>query len=39
MTPWEFHDFFPYFDLKEIVGYPNKIPLEWKGSFPKFDGE
>jgi hypothetical protein len=38
MTPWEFHDFFPYFDLKEIVGYPHENLSKWRENVPKFDG-
>jgi hypothetical protein len=38
MDPWEFHEIFPCFYLKEIMGYPNEYPSEWRENLPKFDG-
>jgi hypothetical protein len=35
--PWEFHKFYPSFDVQDIPGYPNHCSPEWRSSFPKFN--
>jgi hypothetical protein len=30
---------YPYFDFQSVLGYLNYFSLEWRVSFPKFDGD
>jgi hypothetical protein len=39
MAPWEFHELYPPLDIKDILGYPNKLPPKWEKNIPKFDGD
>jgi hypothetical protein len=37
--PWAFHKVYPSIDVKNIPGYPNHFSMEWRESFPKFNGD
>jgi hypothetical protein len=39
MAPWEFHELYPPFDIKYILGYKNKLPPKWEKNISKFDGD
>jgi hypothetical protein len=43
MEPWPhpcaFHKFYPSFYVQDTPGCPNHCSLEWRTSFPKFNGD
>jgi hypothetical protein len=39
MAPWELHEMYPPLDIKDTLGYPDKLPPKWEKNIPKFDGD
>jgi hypothetical protein len=39
MAPWELHENFPSFCIKNVLGYPNHFSLNWWDDCPKIDGD
>lgn len=39
MAPWVLHELYPFLDIENILGYPNKPPPKYDKKLPKFDGD